>query len=321
MTDDSDDVRDALATLTNDFEIREKLHAVPPHAVYEVAVDGTRAVCKVARGPRADPATEARVMEYVGRETGVPVPRILAAGDDWFLAEWREGLPDEDPPADAQRARILGTGLATLHAETEGAFEATGFPQAEDGRLAVDARDSWAETVRDQLADLREYLAAFGYAEVADEARSLLADRPDLLSGDDDPVLAHGNYLPAHVAVADGEPTCVVDWEHALVAPAEYDFWRTAMPLLGGSDGPETSDVFAAFREGYGSVRPLPTDSDRRTDCYKLVNAVSYLKALHLQRQRTGQAKARFAARASESVRDTVAALRSEGGPRSEGER
>ncbi len=317
MTDDpadaTTDVQDALATLSNDFEVRRELHAVPPHAVYEVSVGGTRAVCKVARGARADPATEASVMAFVGRETAVPVPDLLGAGDDWFVAEWCDRLPDEEPPLDASRARTLGAGLATLHDETAGAFEEPGFPRAaggETGPLAVETRDSWTETALDLLADLRDYLADFGYAEAAEEVRTLLEARPDLLAGSDDPVLAHGNYLPAHVAVADGDPACVVDWEHALVAPAEYDYWRTAMPLLGRSGVTRDGDEFASFRAGYESVRPLPTDSDRRSECFRLVNTVSYLKALHLQRQRTGQAKARFAARARESVRETVEELR-----------
>ncbi|UPW01530.1 aminoglycoside phosphotransferase family protein [Halorussus gelatinilyticus] len=309
---DSADVRDALASISNDYEVRRRLHAVPPHAVYEVSVEGTRAVCKVARGARADPSTEARVMSFVGRETVVPVPRILAVGGDWFVAEWRAGLPDDDLPLDAERARTLGAGLATLHDETAGAFEKTGFPRAEGGRLVVDARDAWTETVSDLLEDLRDYLADFGYADVAEEARALLEERPDLLAGSDDPVLAHGNYLPSHVAVRDGEVTCVIDWEHALVAPAEYDYWRTAMPLLGDSGDPDESGEFAAFREGYTSVRPLPTDSDRRSECFRLVNAVSYLKSLHLQRQRTGQAKARFAAHIRESVYETVRQFRAE---------
>jgi Ser/Thr protein kinase RdoA (MazF antagonist) len=314
-------VRNALASITEDYEVRRELHAVPPHAVYEVAIDGTRAVCKVARGPSADPATEARVMEWVGQETAVPVPDILAVGDDWFVAEWREDLPGDDPPRDEERARTLGVGLATLHEETAGAFDRTGFPRAADGGLAVDARDSWAETVCDQLADRREYLAAFGYGEVAEAARAFVREHPELFDGADEsetPVLAHGNYLPEHVGVAEpgddhdaaagDHVTCVIDWEHALVAPPEYDYWRAATPLIGGADDPEA--VEAAFREGYESVRPLPATADERSLATRMVISVSYLKALHLQRQQTGQAKARFAKRTRESVRDAIERLR-----------
>lgn len=308
MNDASEDVRDALASITTNYEVEGELHAVPPHAVYEVRVDGRQAICKVARGPEADPATEARVVQYVGRETSVPVPHVLTVGDDWFVAEWRDDLP-EDPVLDAERARVMGAGLATLHDETAGAFEKTGFPRVEDGTLAVDTRDVWNETVRDLLADRRDYLVAFGYDEVAEAARSFLAGHPEVWDGAGEPVLVHGNYLPDHVGVADGGVTCVVDWEHALVAPAEYDYWRTAMPLFGGPNGADEA-IHEAFREGYESVRPLPDGFDRRATAFQLVNMVSYLKALHLQRQRTRQGMARFAVGGQAFIYDRIEELR-----------
>lgn len=321
MTDDPN-VSDALASISDDYEIRGTLHAVPPHAVYEVTVDGRPAVCKVARGPGADPATEARVMAFVARKTSVPVPEVLAVGDDWFVAEWRHGLPD-DPTVDVERARTLGAGLATLHAETEGQFERTGFPRAHDegggegerdsegGVLAVDARDSWAETVTDLLVDCRDYLADVGYAEVAEVARSFVSDHPDVFDGAGAPVLAHGNYLPDHVGLREGEVACVVDWEHTLVAPAEYDYLRTVTPLFGGGGGTDDPER-QAFREGYESVRSLPGGFEVRADAYRLVDAVSYLKALHVQRQKHGQEKARAAVAFRQYVLDAVEERRAE---------
>lgn len=309
---DAPDVHDALASHTNTYEVRQELHAVPPHAVYEVEFDGQRAVCKVARGPRADPETEAHLLRYVERKTSMSVPKILAVGSDHFVAEWHDGF-STDPTLDAERARTMGAGLATLHDETAGKFEATGFPHAEDGQLAIDARDSWGETVVDLLADRCDYLSDFGYDEVAETVRSFVADRPDLFGDTGDPVLAHGNYLPDHVAVTEDGVTCVIDWEHALVAPAAYDYWRTAMPLFGGPNGAGEA-AREAFHEGYESVRPLPTGFDQRADCYQLVNMVSYLKALHLQRQQTGRQQAETAASFREHVFDLVETLREEDG-------
>jgi Ser/Thr protein kinase RdoA (MazF antagonist) len=123
-------------------------------------------------------------------------------------------------------------------------------------------------------------------------------------------VLAHGNYLPDHVGVTDEGVACVIDWEHALVAPAEYDYWRTTMPLFGGPDGDETQRE--AFRDGYESIRSLPSGLEDHVDVYRLVNAVSYLKSLHLQRQRRGQEKARLAVRFREAVSDAIDELSAE---------
>lgn len=249
------------------------------------------------------------MIERVGRETSVPVPELLAVGEEFFVAEWRDELPGETA-VDAERARVVGAGLATLHAETAGWFETTGFPRVEHGTLTVDARDSWPETVCALLADRRDYLADFGYEDVAAEALAFVRERPGLLDGAGDPVLCHGNYLPEHVATADGEVACVIDWEHALVAPGEYDYWRTAIPLRSSVEPSERESVLGAFREGYESVRALPAGFDRRAEVYRLVNAVSYLKALHLQRQRTGQGKARTAAFFRDYAYDAVEELR-----------
>lgn len=312
-----EDVCSAVASVSNDYEVRRELHAVPPHAVYEVTVDGTRAVCKVAQGPRAHPATEARVMEVVGRETTVPTPEVLAVGGDWFVAEWREGLP-YDPELDPERARIMGAGLATLHEETAGAFERTGFPRTEGDSLGVASHDSWVETVCARLADRRDYLADFGCGDVASAARSFVGERPDLFDGAGEPILAHGNYLPDHVAVTDGEQTCVVDWEHALVAPAEYDYWRTAMPLFespGDTDAEE-----AAFHEGYESVRPIPANFDEYSLAHRLVIMVSHLESLHLQRQHDDHGTARFEKFARRYVFDAIEELGGDVGDRFGGE-
>lgn len=52
-------VHDALASHDDDYAVRRQLHDVPPYAVYEVAVDGRRAVCELDAHPEAA-ATERR---------------------------------------------------------------------------------------------------------------------------------------------------------------------------------------------------------------------------------------------------------------------
>lgn len=300
MTDDARArVRDALASHYDAYGVRRQLHDVPPHAVYEVVVDGTRAVCKLARGPRADPGTEARVIQHVEANTSVPVPHVLAVGDGHFVAEWNDGLLQEAPQEaglDEAKARAMGAGLATLHAETS--FEATGFPTAAPDGLTVETHGTWPETVRAFLDDRRDYLDDFGYGDVAEAAHGFVREHPDAFADAGDPVLCHGNYLPDHVGVDGDEVVSVIDFEHALVAPAEYDYWRTALSLLAN----EEERTEATFREGYRSVRALPDGFDRRRRLYSLVNTVSYLKSLHLQRNVTGKE----AKRRAEWMRDYV---------------
>lgn len=273
-------VRDALASHAADYGVCRRLHDVPPHAVYEVTVEGTRAVCKIARGPAADPATEARVLEYVRAHTPVPVPRVLAVGRDHFLAEWHDGVP-EDPSVDGPTVRTMGRGLATLHAAAADDFDASGRLRAEGGRPTVDADERWSDTLVALLADRRDYLDGAGYGDLAREALAFVRDHRDLFAVDD-ATLVHGNFLPEHVGIEGGEVACVVDFEHALAGPGEWDYLRTVLPLFGGARGHGVPR--GTFREAYESVRPLPPGFDRRRVAYRAINAVSYLKALHVQR-------------------------------------
>lgn len=52
------DVEAALDTQFSTHSIARRLHAVPPHEVYEVRVDGRRGVCKRSTGRTGDAAVE-----------------------------------------------------------------------------------------------------------------------------------------------------------------------------------------------------------------------------------------------------------------------
>jgi Ser/Thr protein kinase RdoA (MazF antagonist) len=306
MQDDID-VRNVLESQFDDYEVRGPLHDVPPHAVYEVVVEGRRAVCKIARRPEADPAAEARVMAHVRRETSLPVPEVLAVGgerggtdgDGWFVAEWLDAVPrDVEPPVGEAWARAAGGAMAALHAET--GFDRPGFPRAGDGggagddggagggRLVVDARDSWHDVVCEYVADLRDWLDPHGHGDVAADVLAFLRDHPGVLDGCGEPVVCHGNFGLEHVGVEAGAVTSVIDFEHALVAPGEYDYWRTAVPVFIGPSGPESDAPHEAFRAGYESVRPLPDGFDRRGRVYRVLYTTWAFQSLHLQRNVTG---------------------------------
>ncbi|PSP91004.1 aminoglycoside phosphotransferase family protein [Halobacteriales archaeon QH_8_68_33] len=322
------DVHDTLASWFDSYAVEGQLHDVPPHAVHEVTVDGRRAVCKVARGETADVGAEAAAMAHADRHTDLPVPSVVAADEDAFVASWVDGLPDEDAAPDAGEvtdayARALGRTLARLHAATADAFPRPGFPRLGGawgpgdpaGSLVVDAHEDWHAVARDYVAEARAYLADIGRADPADEVLALLDDRPDLFAGAGTPVLCHGNLLPDHVGFERdaGDPVAVaavIDFEHAMVAPAEYDLWRTALPVFfRGSPTPDPA--YEAFREGYGSVRPLPHGVERRRDAWVVVTLVSYLVALDVQNRGIGPDERPRAEGMAEKISETAADLRS----------
>jgi len=324
------DVHTALASWFDRYEIRRQLHDVPPHAVYEVTVDGRRAVCKAARGETADVGAEAAAMDYVARHTDVPVPSVLAARDDTFVATWLDALEIDDVDRDdSTDARALGRGLARLHAATADAFARPGFPTLgsawgpddrpldRDGSvgLAVDDRTDWHAVALDFLLEIRSHLVTIGWADPADEVIALLDDYPDLFDGAGTPVLCHGNLHPEHVALrrdgAESEPqlAALVDFEHALVAPAEYDFWRTAIPVFHDTNL-DWRATFVDFRDGYESIRSLPLGVERRREAWWLVIFVSFLLALDVQNEGIGPDERERAEGTADLVSEWVATIR-----------
>lgn len=292
----SRNARDVLATRIRDFEMRRTLHDVPPHEVYEIDYEGTRAVCKVSRGPRGAAAVEGRILRYVGRETSIPVPEILTVGSDFFVAVYREDAPEE-PEGDAKRLdetwlRTAGRTLGLLHAESAfdrpGLFAVDGDPSDPGAGLRVDADEgaSWSDALDDLLGVYQDGLRGTGYEGVVADARTFLdahADRFDVLAVRA-PVLLHGWFSPDHVAVSGGETNCVIDFEHSLAGHGEWDYWRTAVPLFSGPEWDHPANAEELFRAGYESVRSLPSGFERRAKAYRTLVSVSHLDSLHTQR-------------------------------------
>lgn len=331
MTEDATPIEDALASQFDDYAVGDELHAVPPHRVHEVTVGGRRAVCKVATGPQAHLRRDARVLQHVARETSVPVPEMLAVGDGFYVTEWLASVPDPDgPDADIAWTRAAGAGLATLHAET--AFDSPGVLRAgdgapasgasgnssregtdRDGRLVVADRETTAGALATYLDDLRDGVVGTGYVDVVDDVVAFLEANPGTFEGHDGagtPVLCHGNWLPDHVGVEGDEVTSVIDFERALVASAEHDYWRAALPLFHGSESDEA--VREAFRAGYESVRPLPPGFEQRRDLHWLAITASFVESLFVQDQHGPEGTRRRAERFREAVAESLADLDAE---------
>ncbi len=148
-------------------------------------------------------------------------------------------------------------------------------------------------------------------AEVATEALAFVGRRPDLFRGVGEPVLCHGNYVPDHVGRDGSEVTTVIDFEHALVGPGEYDYWRTAIPMCRDPDGVDES-LAKAFRAGYESVLGLPPKFERRAPAYRLLVVVSFFRSLYLQDQHGERKAAETAARFRGYVADILDSLESQ---------
>ncbi|MDS0298747.1 aminoglycoside phosphotransferase family protein [Halogeometricum sp. S1BR25-6] len=304
------DARERLAKRFADYRIARRLHDVPPHEVYEIALDGRRAVYKGDIEPTGNAAVEGRIIDIVGRETAVPVPEIRHVGDDYYVATWHSGAPapDASDEADEAWARAAGRGLATLHEETEPLVDGYGPFRAAGGSLRVETADDWHGAAVDDVRQRRSVLAEYGHADVADAVVGFLRDRPDAFDGAGDPVCCHGWWTPEHVAVSDRRVACVVDFEHATAAPGEWDYLRTVTPTF-AARGEDATAARRAFRRGYESVRSLPPGFERRRQYYRLVNGVYYLQSLYVQDQHGSAATAERAKRFRARMFETMSEL------------
>lgn len=283
--------------------VRE-LHDVPPYRVYEVRLEGRRAVLKHDDHPRGHAADEGRTHEYVSRRTDASVPDVIAVGDDHYIAAWSDTIARAPETIDTNWARAAGAWLGTLHDDTAGAFN--GYGRLRDGGsgLELETHDDWIDALIARLEYHRAYLEEFGYADVADDVRRFLRTSPHALEGAGAPVLCHGDVHPEHVA-SDGATTAAIDFEHALVAPAEYDYWRTAIPYLETRDDVDDA-VGRAFRDGYESVRSLPADLESRRPVYRAITGVAFIESLFLQRNVSPDRRPTVADRLREAVSDAL---------------
>jgi len=295
------DARERLHEIDASYELDERLHDVPPHQVWALDRDGERGVLKFDTGPAGSAHTEGIVTRFVGNHTPVPVPRVRRVGDDWYLADWNPDAPapDGSHAADESWARAAGRALARLHTDSAPRVDGYGVPERNDGRL-VAPQDTWHEAALAALRRRRTLLSGSGYADVVAAVLDHLRSHPDAFAGTGPSVCCHGWWSPEHVAV-DGDVCCVVDFEHAMAAPAGWDYLRAVRPTFADGDA-------AVFRAGYESVRPIPAGVDRTESrrALDLLGETYYLVSLFVQDQHTPAATERRAEAFADRIYDRI---------------
>jgi len=299
------ELRDRLDAAFDSYSVLDQMHDVPPHEVWEVTVDGRRAVCKFDTGETDSAGMEGHVTAFLGERTTVPVPEVLDCDEDYYVAEFHPDAPslDGEFDADEQWAEATGRGLARLHEETADHLDWYGQFQpanagGENGWVETTGHAEWQAAAIEFVRHYRPTLVEYGHGDIADTAIEFLEDNPDIFAGAGEPVCCHGWATPEHVAFRDGEVACLVDFEHAIAAPGEFDYWRTVIPTF----GPELGERAERFREGYESVRPLPDGFEDRRPGYVLLNLIYFFESLYVQDQHDPEATEQKA----EQLRDRV---------------
>lgn len=301
-------VDEALASLSSDYTVGDQLHAVPPHEVYEVTVDDQRAVLKRSVGPTGSAGIEGRVMDFVASATTLPVPAVLATGGDWFVAAYHRDAPPptvEGPP-DTDWAKTAGRTLGRLHEETAPHVDEYGPFVVDDNELVVDGHDDFSEEAIAYVQRHRPVLERYGHGDIADAILAVVEERPAAFADVDGPVCCHGWMTPEHLSIVDGEPRCLLDFEHAIAAPPLFDYWRAVVPTFGPGDPGVRQQ---AFRRGYEAVRELPADMDERWPYFQLLQLTYYFESLYVQDQHDADETERRAKGMCDLVHEVIESL------------
>lgn len=306
------DVRTALASHTNDFEVRDELMRTDRHVVREVDFGGRRAVCKLARGDPTGLRRDALVLRRVADSGAAPVPDLLARGDDHYVAEFASGSEYDGTlprPVRERRLRDAGATLARVHDSVS--FEAYGDLRPAGDRLELDARESWPDLFVEWVADWRDDLAGTRFTDLGGDVLGFVRNRAGAFEDAGGPVLVHGDYEADNLRFAGDGASSVLDWEVARSAPGEFDLARAELGWFEKPTSPEDDgDLRDALIASYESVRPLPDGFDARRAVYRAALTLKPLRKVEAVGTRADVPPDELGAVMASFVRDRLDAAR-----------
>ena len=230
------DVSDAFDTRLGDGRrVFVKTHASPPPQFFD---------------------TEAAGLDWLREADALPVPEVLAAGDDpaFLVLEWiDEGSPGPQTESD------LGRSLAALHRSGAPSFGREDRRTTGSRGLPNEPCDTWVEFFATQRLIPLARLARDEGALEASTVRAIdrVTDRLDDLGGDPEPpARLHGDLWAGNRLVD-------VEGRSWLIDPAAHgghrEFDLAMMRLFGGFGEPCFADYAAAFplAEGWEARVPL----------------------------------------------------------------
>lgn len=169
-------------------------------------------VCVLRLHARGNAARERHVMELA--RGLVPVPRVLAGGEDWTLQSFIAGEPLAAVPEHTYAAAAALARLSSLQ------FPSPGWIEPDGTITPFDFGDGKSFVA--SMLDRAEVKAWLGPATVAAIREMDVAEtqRPAAV---DSAVLVHGDFNPTNILIHDGKVSGILDWEFAHAGGREMD--------------------------------------------------------------------------------------------------
>lgn len=240
--------------------------------------DGERVFCKIAvDGDRTRLDRERAILEYVGAQSGVLVPSVLASDPDGpvpYLVtasisdESRpDGPSDPDSRSEATEFRVLGRTLARVHSLR---FDAHGdVVGGGSDHLDVDT-GSWTDVFVGHVRGIPEFAHSDVYdRHVDDVVAALKANREKLDAAP--AVLVHNDPNEGNCRCYHEDGVGLIDWETAHVGDPARDLFRVLEQRFGYVRPEGPAHLIDALHEGYrDQAGKLPDGFAERTRVYEL---------------------------------------------------
>ncbi|EMA55561.1 phosphotransferase family protein [Halococcus salifodinae] len=311
------------AVLDDRFPGREVDEVRPPgpswngknHTVRVDFDDGTTIYLKVAvDGDATRVARERAAIAYVGANSSIPVPRVVASATDDpgpYLAtapidgqDFLELWSDAETAERASLAREVGESLARIHAER---FDRHGHITGGDADgLDLDTKP-WTDVLLDKIGEKREIAPSERFDHHFEEVVVAVEANRDLL--DDTPAaLLHGDTAKPNCFHTDSG-VGFLDWEIAHVGDPARDIVRTRGYLdTLRSDGPE--EIVTAFHDGYRDrAGRFPAGFAERRPIYEAVRFLGNSGFYDRLVEFTGESPEEIAAWIEDGMRCRLAAI------------
>ena len=220
----------------------------------------TGEICVLRLHSRPDPHRENAILELV--KDLVPVPRLLAEGDDWSIYTFMEG---EHLPEAPQCTRAAAEALARILSiefdapgwiEPDGSIIPFDFGNGEDFIPAILRRKDVCEWIDSEISDAihaiyNRHLKQRGYST-------------------DKFCLCHGDYNPTNILIRDGAVSAILDWEFSHSGSQYMDIGN----LLRNTN-PAWHDQIRAGLEDGGAA--LPNDWKEQAEFIDLSSLLEFL--------------------------------------------
>jgi aminoglycoside phosphotransferase (APT) family kinase protein len=221
--------------------------------------DGKTVVARIySQNSPSSPKREKQIASIVGDL--VPVPEMLAHGNDWAVFEFAEGHQLDSQPEHSGAAAQAIARFAQVNFETGGWITETGDTAAFD--FGDDYYGSQLEN-----AEVRNWL---GPERIPVLSKILASENTRLTEIHQQSSLTHGDFNPTNILIHEGQVSAVLDWEYCHAGTPYMDIGN----LLRNTESQHHESIGRGLVEGGFN---LPDDWKRRA---ALVDFSSHLEFL-----------------------------------------